>query len=203
MNTRNMLRGIWFCLALAAMLKGGENGMVGSKGGLFSKKLPDGSVLLLEKETHREKTTPPKGPVKDLPKGATYLAAEVVIDHYRLAKLTGKEKAVVWDIKSESIIGVYEGLGPRFIFWDAELVGHKLYVFYCANLYAHLDIVASQSPGRWATIKSEVMKDRIRCLGVGKFFRDSRGFGIRFSEGPGYGVKWDIINDTLRKRPED
>jgi hypothetical protein len=208
MYTCNALAALWFCLALGATAKGDENGVPKPKDGLFSKKLSDGSTVVLEKESHREKRMPPKERPKGAPKDAVYVTAEFVVDHYRLAKLTGKEREVVWETKSEIVVGAYEGLGPRFKFWDAELVGDKVYVLYSSRLYAHLDVVARQSTGRWATIKSEVMKDRIRCLGIGKLFRDSGGLGIRFYQELPNGFLtnievWDIIDGTLRKHVKD
>ncbi len=130
------------------------------------------------------------------------MTRKVVIKDYRLTKKTDKAEELVWQKTITFTAGVIAS-SPRFMFWDAELEGEKIYVLYTEKDYARLDVMGRDS-GKWTTVKSQTFDDSPRSLRIGRFFRDAGGLGIRYVGVGHREEKWDVRDDvvTPRKKKE-
>ena len=154
---------------------GDSCGMPGPKDGTqqlnaawFVRKTADGGTLAFERDVH--------GP--SLGKTGVQPSKGVDVNH-RVVKRKGSARAVVW----ESVTGYGEcidGMGPRFIFFDAVQRGGDVYVFYSKEHMLTVDKVASGPESPWRVVTSFALTDGYRLFGAGQFYRDrnSGGLGI-------------------------
>ena len=169
----------------------------------FSKRLGDGSMVVLDKISYRETIKRIWHKPPDVPQGTVDRPSDTsdfLVDHYSLVRTVGTKADVIWQLEIRTPVGAYYNLGMPFIFWDVEIEGQKTYVFYSARIFAHLDVLTMGPSGGLSTINSIVLEDCMRNLGVAHFFRDSRRLGVKYTPGPGHGeTRWEVIGTTLRK----
>ncbi len=203
MNINSVMVAVMLCSVVTFMGNAGDTSANSNNDSLFSRRLSDGSMLILKKESHVEVKQAPAGRPPGSPSGSAYVTTENIVDHYCLTKTTKNSSETVWEKTITNIKGVESGIGPAFVFWDAEISDDRLYIIYSAKLYAHLDILSKQVSGDWKKVASHEMKDRLRCLGVARFSHNLDPFGVRYMDEDGYVEEWVIRNNALCKGSTD
>ena len=167
---------------------------------LFSKRLSDGSTIVLECKKWAERTTKYFEAEDD--EGRHYSDYKETIFRYRLVKVAGEKKEKVWE--TQIIIGFPSGIRPAFIVKDAGIFDGILYFLYAFQDGAlNVTALIREDSGRWTRVMSARLDDRPRSLEDCRFFRDSGKLGITCFDpntvAPHKEI-WDIIDGLLKKR---
>jgi len=165
---------------------------------VFSRTVSPDFKLVLEKHTRRQQNLfPPEG--WNPPPGLVFEPNEVVIEELKLLAVKGAERQVVWGKKAMRIVGAHEGFGPRFVFWDACLIGERVYILYSRDHLARLDVAAKDSSGAWRIALALTIGGQWRMLGKGQILPEADGPAVHYVEN-GREEIWDLRDDVLVKR---
>ena len=171
----------------------------------FSKRLSDGSTLLLDNSRWSDRLTKCKDSTGA---GLTGLEPREYEYHHTLVnstlvKVKGAEREPVWTRQFD--ISAFVGIRPRFIVEDAALVGNKLYILYAfQDGYSNLVLMENDVPGRWSNVRCWRLDDKPRSLAEWQVTEDSGKVTItcfnRWSSGSQQ-ERWDLVDNRLLKWP--
>jgi hypothetical protein len=189
-------------LLFAAALSGADRPTFASRRPFFSKRLADGSTLVVEVDAAK-KTVQEK--VRDTPDGPRRLVSVQLFEyHCRLLKVRDKQRETVWETRfTTPPSGVY----PEFTVKDADLFQGKVYLLYTLpNGFLRLRVLSRDPWEGWTTVMAARLEDRVRALQKCRLFQESGGVGIacrgeNVPSGDAREEVWDIRDGALHKRP--
>jgi len=196
----NIAEGI-LVLLCAAGLSANDSPSHARKAPFFSKRLSDGSTLVLELKV-TEKTV--KAEIRgDAPGGERFASRQEFHYQCRVSKEKGKHREAVW---ATDFTTPRSGMYPAFTLKDAELLDGKVFLMYgLPDGFLRVNALAKDASGRWSSVMERRIGDRPRALQKCRFLQDSGGLAIACidPEPRRLGAReeiWDIRDGKLKKR---